>query len=101
MWDLKLIIEFPAGSLILIPSASLVHSNIPVQRGDARASITQFCAGGLFRYVDNGFRTEKELAVEDKELYASMLKMKETRWEMGLGLLSTIDDLLVPLADSV
>ncbi|TDL13852.1 hypothetical protein BD410DRAFT_817258 [Rickenella mellea] len=30
LWDLKMIIEFPAGSTILIPSATIRHSNIPV-----------------------------------------------------------------------
>ncbi|KAJ7063022.1 hypothetical protein C8F01DRAFT_1219230 [Mycena amicta] len=38
--DLKLFIEFPPGTLILIPSATLSHSNVPVQPGDERASIT-------------------------------------------------------------
>ncbi|KAJ7048973.1 hypothetical protein C8F01DRAFT_1213543 [Mycena amicta] len=67
LWDLKLIIEFPPGSLILIPSATLSHSNIPVQKGDERASFTQFTPGGLFRFADNGFRTEEEYAEEDAE----------------------------------
>ncbi|KAJ7738681.1 hypothetical protein DFH07DRAFT_966016 [Mycena maculata] len=59
--DLKLVIEFPPGTLILIPSATLSHSNIPVRPGETRVSFTQFTSGGLFRYIDNGFRTEHEL----------------------------------------
>ena len=31
LWELKLIIEFPAGSTIFIPSATINHSNIAVQ----------------------------------------------------------------------
>ena len=58
LWDLKKVIEFPPGALILIPSATMTHSNVPVQPGNSRVSFTQYCAGGLFRYVDNGFRTE-------------------------------------------
>ncbi|KAJ7057969.1 hypothetical protein C8F01DRAFT_991125, partial [Mycena amicta] len=93
LWDLKLIIEFPAGSTILIPSATLSHSNIPVQHGEERASFTQFTAGGIFRFIDNGFRTEEQFAEEDAAGYAEMMEKKETRWEMGLGLWSTIDKL--------
>ncbi|KAJ7807613.1 hypothetical protein B0H14DRAFT_2381176 [Mycena olivaceomarginata] len=65
LWDLKLVVEFPAGALILLPSATVAHSNIPVQDGDECVSFTQFTAGGLFRYADYGFRTEAELAAED------------------------------------
>jgi hypothetical protein len=65
LWDVKLVVEFPAGALILLPSATIAHSNVPVQDGDERISFTQFSAGGLFRFVDNGFRTQDELAAED------------------------------------
>ncbi|KAJ7168422.1 hypothetical protein C8R43DRAFT_1121577 [Mycena crocata] len=94
LWDLKLVIEFPPGALILLPSATINHSNVPVQEGDKRVSFTQFTAGGLFRYVDNGFRTEAALASESPKEYAKVLAQKETRWDMGLGLLSTMDELL-------
>ncbi|KAJ6470197.1 hypothetical protein C8R47DRAFT_988907, partial [Mycena vitilis] len=78
-------IEFPAGSHILLPSAIIAHSNVPVQAGDRRASFTQYTAGGIIRYVGNGFRTEKELAEEDAEEYEHRCDLKNTRWEMGLG----------------
>ncbi|KAJ6569308.1 hypothetical protein B0H19DRAFT_939373, partial [Mycena capillaripes] len=94
LWDLMLVIEFPPGALVLIPSATLSHSNVPVQPGDKHVSFTQFTAGGLFRYVDNGFRTEKELAAEDPAEFERLAALKETRWEMGLGLFSTVDKLL-------
>jgi hypothetical protein len=94
LWDLQLVVEFPPGALILIPSATLTHSNIPVQQGDSRASFTQYCGGGLFRYVDNGFRTEEELKMQDPTAYAEVLQQKKSRWEMGLGLFSTAEELL-------
>ncbi|KAJ7824253.1 hypothetical protein B0H14DRAFT_3469499 [Mycena olivaceomarginata] len=31
LWDLKLVVEFPAGALILLPSATVAIPNIPVQ----------------------------------------------------------------------
>ncbi|KAF7373333.1 hypothetical protein MSAN_00542900 [Mycena sanguinolenta] len=94
LWDVKLVIEFPAGGLILLPSATIAHSNIPVQDGEERISFTQFTAGGLFRYVDNGFRTQEQLAAEDPEEYERMKQLKGSRWETGLRLFSTIDDLV-------
>ncbi|KAJ7157520.1 hypothetical protein C8R43DRAFT_1125210 [Mycena crocata] len=97
LWDFKLVIEFPAGATILLPSATVAHSNIPVQAGDERASFTQYTAGGLIRYVDNGFCTEAELLERDPVAYEKMWADKEARWEMGIGLFSTIDELLEPL----
>ncbi|KAJ7857275.1 hypothetical protein B0H14DRAFT_3085238 [Mycena olivaceomarginata] len=94
LWDLMLVIEFPPGALILIPSATLSHANIPVQSGDTRASFTQFTPGGLFRYVDNGYRTEGELADTDPAEYARLVEKKQSRWEEGLQMYSTVDELV-------
>ncbi|KAJ6532935.1 hypothetical protein DFH09DRAFT_932987 [Mycena vulgaris] len=96
LWDLKLVVEFPAGALILLPSATIAHSNVPVQKGEERASFTQFSAGGIFRYVDNNFQTIDELWEEDPEEYERVMALKASRWEEGLGLLSTLDELLSP-----
>ncbi|RPD59427.1 hypothetical protein L227DRAFT_593870 [Lentinus tigrinus ALCF2SS1-6] len=58
VWDLGLVIEFPPGSLIFLPSAILRHSNVPVQDHETRHSFTQYTAGGLFRWVACGFQTQ-------------------------------------------
>ncbi|KAJ7732882.1 hypothetical protein B0H16DRAFT_1328511 [Mycena metata] len=84
LWDLKLVIEFPHGSTILIPSATLAHSNIPVAKTEYWVSFTQYSAGGLFRYVDNDFMTEAELAESNPEEYRENLASKEARWRWGL-----------------
>ncbi|KAJ7200868.1 hypothetical protein GGX14DRAFT_335493, partial [Mycena pura] len=86
-------VEFPPGALILLPSATIAHSNIPAQAGDERVSFTQFTSGGIFRYVDNGFRTQEKLEEEDPEEYARMMELKASRWDKGLNLFSTIDEL--------
>ncbi|KAJ7703730.1 hypothetical protein B0H17DRAFT_854693, partial [Mycena rosella] len=65
LWDLKLVVEFPAGALILLPSATITHSNIPVAPGQKHISFTQYTAGGLMRFVDNGFRMDTEVEAED------------------------------------
>ncbi|KAF9472356.1 hypothetical protein BDN70DRAFT_818808 [Pholiota conissans] len=93
LWELKLVVEFPAGALVLLPSAVITHSNIPVAEGDKRMSFTQYAPGGLFRYVDHGFRLEKDLKKEDPELYQDVLRLQPKRWEMGLGLLSMVEEL--------
>ena len=93
--DLKIFIEFPPGSTILIPSATLRHCNIPVQSSETRTSFTQFAAGDLFRYVQCGFMTEKELAGVDPEKYAEMLEKKKSRWARGVELFSTESELLL------
>ncbi|KAJ7472627.1 hypothetical protein FB451DRAFT_1134182 [Mycena latifolia] len=94
LWDVKLVVEFPHGALILVPSATIAHSNVPVQAGDARISFTQFTAGGLIRYVDNGFRTDRRLEEDDPCEFKRLAELKHSRWLMGLGLLSTLDELL-------
>lgn len=96
LWDLKLAVEFPPASTILIPSATLTHSNTAICGShESRLSFTQYSAGGLFRWVDNGCQTEPELMDSDKERHAQMLELKKTRcqWEMGLAMYSKLDDL--------
>lgn len=47
--------------------------------------------------MNNGFRTDKELERQDYKEYLHMCALKDKRWEMGLGLLSSIDELLLPV----
>ncbi|KAK0503914.1 hypothetical protein EDD18DRAFT_1305724 [Armillaria luteobubalina] len=98
LWELKLFIQFPHGATIFIPSATITHSNTAPVQGDSRSSFTQFLAGGILRWVDNGFRTEKEMARQDPAAYAEMLKRKGKHWQMGLSLLSTLDEILEPVS---
>ncbi|KAE9399619.1 hypothetical protein BT96DRAFT_775507, partial [Gymnopus androsaceus JB14] len=56
LWNLGLIVRFPPGCTILLPSALIVHSNLPIQPGGNRYSITQYSAAALSRFVENGFR---------------------------------------------
>ncbi|TEB34662.1 hypothetical protein FA13DRAFT_1625685 [Coprinellus micaceus] len=95
----KLIIQFPPGCLILLPSATITHGNTPVQAGEKRVSFTQYTAGALFRYVDNNFGTEAQLKRKSKALYKKMLEDKETRWEMGIAMWPTVKELLERAAD--
>lgn len=63
-------------------------------------SFTQFCPGGLLRFVDNKMRTEAEFLAEDPDGYAKMCRKKEKRWEKGLKRLSRYDDIVEEAKES-
>ncbi|KAJ3546636.1 hypothetical protein NMY22_g1973 [Coprinellus aureogranulatus] len=90
----KLIVQFPPGTHILLPSAVITHGNIPVQDGETRVSFTQYTAGAMFRYADCGFTTLKKLKKRNKRLHRKILADSKSRWQMGLGLWPTVDELL-------
>ena len=91
--DLELILEFPANSTILMPSATLAHANTIVEEGSSRASFTQFSAGDLFRFVDCGFKTLKTLRNEDPTEYEEVRKKQRQNWENGIQLFSLIAEI--------
>lgn len=94
LWDLKLVIRFPPGSTILLPSALITHSNVPIQAHEHRSSFTQYTAGGLFRWVRNGFRTDEDFeCTASKEERQSKEAEHSRRWEDGVNMFSNIDDL--------
>ena len=94
LFDLGLIIEFPPGATILIPSAVFRHGNTPIQPGETRMSFTQFVAGGLFRWVKYGFKTADKLVLAE-----GLARKKEIdgdyteRCERALSLFSKLSDL--------
>ncbi|KAJ2912263.1 hypothetical protein MD484_g8157, partial [Candolleomyces efflorescens] len=99
--ELKIFIQFPTGSTILIPSALLTHGNTPVQDGEVRLSFTQFCPGGLIRWVDNDFQTQRSLQKRlSRSKFAERMKLKETRWEEGLEKIPTLAQLQKKYAES-
>ncbi|KAL0067314.1 hypothetical protein AAF712_005540 [Marasmius tenuissimus] len=95
LWDLKLVIQFPPGCTILLPSASLLHSNIPVQPGETRTSYTQYSAGALFRWVNHGGRNLTELKAQDRNAFnAHGAGLKAKAGLAGVERLSTLDELV-------
>ncbi|KAL0573001.1 hypothetical protein V5O48_008968 [Marasmius crinis-equi] len=88
LWDLGLVIEFPPGCSILFPSALLAHSNVPIGLGENRASLTQFSAAGLFRWVHNGGMTDanywEQASVRQRKAW---LQHRERLPEIGLSML--------------
>lgn len=90
LYDLKVIIEFPPGSTVLLPSGAFRHGNTPVGEEETRSSFTQFCPGGLLRYAACGLRDEKELEEGEK---ASILGDLDVQWQSVVGLFSLVNEL--------
>lgn len=95
--ETKTVIEFPPGSTFLIPSSCLTHSNTDIQEGECRASFTQYTAGGVFRWVENGFRTDKKFKEDDPVAFERKMQERKNNWKNGIRLYSTVDELLEPL----
>ena len=93
LWDAKLIIEFPAGCTVYIPSAILRHSNTAIQPNEARSSFTQYTAGGLFRWVDNGYRTDVQL-MKDPSVFQAILDFRKHGLDKALSMLPTMEGLV-------
>ncbi|KAJ7672955.1 hypothetical protein B0H14DRAFT_2394264, partial [Mycena olivaceomarginata] len=86
LWDLKLIIRFPPGCTILIPSALIRHSNTSIQPHEKRFSFTQYTPAGIFRFVANGFRSDVDVnasVMTDAERVARE-DARRNRWVEGL-----------------
>lgn len=93
LFDYKLVIEFPPGSSALIPSAIARHGNTGIRVGEMRQSFTQYCAGGLLRWVDAGFRTQATYAEEDPVGKAQFDAEAKERLRKALALFSKYDRL--------
>ncbi|KAI0359019.1 hypothetical protein OH77DRAFT_1128116 [Trametes cingulata] len=89
MWEFRKIIEFPPTSTIFIMSGLLGHSNTAIAEHEHRYSLTQYSAGGLFRWAEAGFKPVNSLSRSDAE---QMRQNGSDRWERGVGMLSLWDE---------
>jgi hypothetical protein len=94
LWECGLVIEFPPGASIIIPSAVISHSNTTIQPHETRYSFTQYVAGGLFRWAEHGFQKEESYikGLSAAELTAEEVR-RQARKDFGLSLFSTMDEL--------
>ena len=81
VWELNMMIRFPRGCTIFLPSALFRHSNTTVPDGQRRYSFTQYTAGGLARWVECGFQSQKEFLRSGHTFERS----PQQRWEEGLA----------------
>ncbi|KAI0665414.1 hypothetical protein C8Q78DRAFT_986567 [Trametes maxima] len=93
LFDFKLVIRFPPGSSILIPSSIVCHANMSIRPGESRMSMTQYCAGGLMRWVETGFRTLGDFYSQDPAGYQSYCSRLKSRIMERVSLFSTLDSL--------
>ncbi|KAJ7033269.1 hypothetical protein C8F04DRAFT_1210935 [Mycena alexandri] len=93
--QLKLVVEFPPAASAAIPSAVIEHGNTPLAPTETRYSITQYAAGGLFRWVKYGFRTAKRILKQKggRALKAGFDGAPGERHAAGLNLFSKVDEL--------
>ncbi|KAK7037207.1 hypothetical protein VNI00_011198 [Paramarasmius palmivorus] len=87
LWNVGLRIRFPPGCSILFPSAVITHSNERIQPEEKRYSVVQYSAGGLFRWVYNGFQTDESVldGLKEKEL-KRWQEDRRCRWKEGVRL---------------
>lgn len=89
LWEYGIYVEFPHASTIGIPSALVTHSNLAVRAGEIRCSITQWASGALFRWMDNGGKTNKEI---DPSNLKGIKEARMKYFKKGLALFTTIRD---------
>ncbi|THU78007.1 hypothetical protein K435DRAFT_701052, partial [Dendrothele bispora CBS 962.96] len=91
LWDLRIVIEFPAGTSMIIPSCYLRHSNTSIAPGETRQSFTEYSASGLFRYMDDGMKTRVSMSIDEREM------KKRDAWEKAreaIRIYSTFNELV-------
>lgn len=95
LWELGLVLEFPVGCSIIIPSATITHSNCVIE-GDnaARASFVQYLPGGILQYVENGFQTDGYLKTNNRARYDERTEEKKGRWVESLSRFSKYADIV-------
>ena len=91
--EAKLIIEFPPGRSIIIPSACITHGNLPICKSENRISMTQYTAGGLVRWLDYGCRSAEKFKKHDRKGKKAMDDKGDERWRDGIKMYSTILEL--------
>lgn len=91
--DVKLVVEFPPGSLIFIPSGTLRHGNIPVRPWESRTSWTQYAAGGLFRWMRYGRCSWETLKKTNKSLADAELARRAQAWEEAVASFPSVQSL--------
>ncbi|KAL0563534.1 hypothetical protein V5O48_018531, partial [Marasmius crinis-equi] len=96
LWDLGLVLEFPPGSTILLPPATIAHSNVPVAEHETRTSFTQYSAGALFRWVESGGRDLEQLRKADRKAFNENRRAQQDGnfIEQGIARFSTLESLI-------
>lgn len=99
-WELGLVIRFPPGSTVAVPSSCVHHSNVPIRPGETRFSMTQYASGHLFRFVQNGWKSDKDF-MKNRKAWRAELERREGQRAEILGLYTTLRELYASDGSSV
>jgi hypothetical protein len=92
--EYKLILEFPPCLTIMLPSALVTHGNSPIGPGEHRISVTQYTAGGLYQWVEYGFRPSRDYEASRTEGHHDPADLEQQqRWGRNVELFSKVSDL--------
>lgn len=86
----KVIMELQRGDIAFIPSAVITHRNLPIASDESRKSLVFYTGGGMFRWLAQGGKAVKDMALEDKEC---LEHGNAERWKLGLSFFPTLGEL--------
>jgi hypothetical protein len=85
--NLKLIFEVAPGSICLIPSAIMTHSNIGIAPGETRRAITAYTSASVFQYYEEGFGSVP------KRPHGESVALGKQRWAAAIARLPHFDEM--------
>ena len=88
--ELGLVVEFPVGASVLLPSALIAHGNTRIGSGEYRASITSYTAGGNVRWRDQKYKTQGAMSKAELDEYNAALT---SNWREAIKRISKIDEI--------
>lgn len=98
LFNLSLVIQFPPGSTILVPSGTIRHGNVAIQANETRQSFTQYCPGGLLRWVAYGFQCVNKSPADLKHHFD---ETHDQRRLTAVGLFSRLQELYKDMVNMV
>ncbi len=100
LFNLRMAVEFPPSASILIPSGVVRHANVAIQSGEMRQAFTQYCPGGLLRWVDGGFQTLKDFGERDPQGKANFVAQLDAKTHTSVRYFSRWDELMGDLREA-
>ena len=88
--ELGLVVEFPVGASILLPSVVIAHGNTLTGKDEYRASMTMYTAAGNVRWRDQGYKIQDDMTKPEKRNFNALQGPRRTE---SVDRLSNMDDL--------
>lgn len=88
--ELGLVVEFPVGASILLPSAVIAHGNTSIGKNEYRASVTSYTAAGNVRWRDQLYKVQDNMTAAEKRTFRALQMPRRTA---AVERLSKIDEL--------